>query len=298
MTISSSRFSKQAGIDNTRKQMPDTRPDFTRSDPVIEEEIWNGIIKDRCLGAKYQENIEVEVEDGRVKLRGHVLKRWHIPLIVNIADRVEGVVWIKSELVADDILQEQVVKALLQDDRTAPYVFTVKSAFGWIHLRGLVPISEVAKAAEGVAGFVPNVRGILSLPSVFGANLFAVEELESVRRALQPRIGSGVYQDGDGSKPVDVGQVAQVVIDPCSRLVSAIAVRVTGRVGDSQEPVDRLVPMTAVEAVNEKHVWLKEGAVIDQYPPFEQKLFPLPPANWHLPFPYFRGLVRWSLSPE
>ena len=269
------------------------RPSFHRSDVAIEEEIWDGILRDHALGPKYQENLIIEVENGRVKLRGHTLKEWHGPLIANIIDRVEGVTLMRNELVADPVLQEQVIRALVQDDLTSPYIFMVRCHFGWIHLGGLVPSREIAKAAEGAAGFVPAVRGVLTLPSVFG--WLTADEPEPPRRTLQPRIAAAVYQDGDDSQPVEAGMVSQVIIDPASRLVEAFAVRVPEQDGESQVPLERQVPMSAVEAANERQVWLKEGEKLENYPLFERSRCPLPPAIWRPPFPYLPGMVRWVL---
>lgn len=273
----------------------DIRRDALRSDAAIEAEIWAGILKNRRLGEKYREHVAVESEHGLVRLRGHVNKVWHSALIADIAGRVEGVALVKNTLVADEHLCEQVIAALLQDERTAPYIFVVRCSFGWVQLGGVVPSEEIARTAERVAGFVPAVRGILSLPGVFGAPLLGEggQAVDSgpVRRALQPLPAAVVYQDDGVGQPEAVGAVSQIIIDPCSRLVSAIAVRLTGGEEDSVH----LVPMTAVEAANGQNVWLKEGETAAAYPPFDRARFPLPPAGWRPPFPYEPGSVRWSM---
>lgn len=264
-----------------------------RSDIAIEEEIWNRIHKDPSLGERYQRNIAVEVEHGSVRLRGHVLKAWHAKWIENIAGRVRGALFVHNHLVPDEVLQNQVIQALLRDESTAPFIFTVRSTFGWVSIGGFVPSQAAAIAAEGVAGSVADVRGVLSLPAVVSAG-WTQEETEPIRRALQPSLAAAVYEDGD-QVPGAVGLVSQIIIDPCSRLVSAIAVRRSGSPEAGGAPVEYLVPMSAVEAVNERGVWLKEGQTLGQFERFEKSAFPLPPPGWQPPFPYLPGMVRWSL---
>ena len=283
----SSPFSRQTDLNRSVERVT-----ADPTDAKIVEDIWRGIFKDRCLGPKYRDNITVEVEQGRAKLRGHTLKPWHSQLIFQIVDRNEDVVWVKNELVSDDVLQEQVIQALIADEITAPYIFTARVNFGWVQLGGLVPTREIAKAAEAVAGSVPGVRGILSLPSAFDVAMLLEEEMDPPRRTLQPPLGARVYQDSDPMQPVGVGRVSQVLIDPVNRLVSTIAIAAEG---GPERGAERLVPIHDVEAVSDQRVWLKEGKTIDQYLPFGSKQFPFAPTNWRPPFPYLPGSVRWSI---
>lgn len=296
MALTEFPMGRAMNFEDDCRQWRKSDPNEVRPDAVIEEEIWQRILKDHSLGCQYLDHLLVEVEDGRVCLRGHVLKAWHSPLITSIAHQTEGVVLVKNELVADENLREQVIQALTEDEWTAPYIFTVTVRFGWINLGGVVPSREIAKHAESVVGAVPFVRGVLSLPAVFGEEWFGSAANEPARRALQPRHAAVVYQDGLDQKPVAVGLVSKVMIDPCSRLVSAIAVRITAKGAQEHSSTERLIPITAIEAANEKGVWLKTGEDINQYAGYEPRQYPLPPPNWRPPFPYHRGSIRWSLS--
>jgi hypothetical protein len=284
-------FARRDDLERGRAWSGAARSDAARSDAAIEEEIWTRIDKDRSLGIRLQENIAVEVEDGRVRLRGHVTQAWHCQRIASTAGQAAGVIRVQNDLTADEHLRAQVIKALLMDERTAPYVFVVRCSFGWVQIGGLVPGAEIASAAETVAGFVPAVRGILSLPTVFGAPWSADPDFEPVRRALQPRLAASVMQEFPGDKPQALGLVSQVILDPCSRLVRAIAVRPSGTRANSE----RLVPVQAIDAANERQVWLNEDQALEAYPLFDRCQYPLPPAGWRPPFPYTEGTVRWSL---
>jgi osmotically-inducible protein OsmY len=290
MDNQSSPFWSQARAEPGRQTRSQDQPSVP-SDVVIEEEIWHSIFKDSSLGARYKDHLDLEVENGHVRLTGHVMKPWHGQQLIDLAKRARGVVWVESDLVADPHLQDQVIQALVQDEITSPYIFTVKSSYGWISLGGLVPTQEIVKAAEAVAGFVPAVRGILSLPSVLGATWLSADHPEPARRALQPRLAARVHQEVEESESAkEAGWVSQVVVDPCSRLVSAIVVSAGGRGG-----IERFIPIQDIEAVRKDQVWLKPGKAAAQFPRFERGRFPFAPRSWRPPFPYAPGTVRWSL---
>ena len=115
--------------------------------------------------------------------------------------------------------------------------------------------------------------------------------ISASRRAYQPEIGWSVYREGG------VGSVEEVIIDPCSRLVTHLVV-VENRPGyEHQEPREVLLPLDLIDFTREGAVWLKAGVDYRDYPGFDPGEYPLAPGGWRPPFPYDIGTVRWVNTP-
>jgi len=127
------------------------------------------------------------------------------------------------------------------------------------------------------------VRGVLSRPRVLG------EYPETARHPIQPRIQAKVYDYN-----LQEGVVTQVVIQPRNRLVTQAVVSA----GDFHDGkfvfYEYLVPVEAMEVVNQESIFLKrQGPPINRFPAFEPSDYPLAPSDWQPPYPYTAGDVRW-----
>jgi sporulation protein YlmC with PRC-barrel domain len=200
-----------------------------------------------------------------------------------------GVNAVQNNLVVDSELDIQVAQALTRDMRTRPLILPVGSYHGWVRLGGTVPSRELRSAAEAVATQVPAVRGVIALPQVTG------EGPTPTRRAVQPRVGASVYAE-DGQ----AGVVAQVVINPQSRLVThmVVSAKITfdtnDVVGFKSASGDFLVPVEAAEVVNDESIILTpQPPSIAAYPHFEASAYPTAPFTWRPPYPYSLSMVRW-----
>ena len=228
-------------------------------------------------------SFSVSVKDGVVSLTGHLCRASNRMLIENIVDSVEDVVAVNNKLVVDDELTMQVAQALGRDERTRPFVLPVSCSHGWVSLGGEVPTREFKLVAEEVAGQVPSVRGVVSLPKVAG------ESRDPMRCPLQPLIQARMY---DHNK--QEGVVTHVVIQPRNRLVTHAVVS-TQDFRDGKDVFhEYLVTVDEMEVVNQESIFLKRsGPPLNTFPAFEPFEYPLASLDWQPPYPYLVGTVRW-----
>lgn len=274
-----------------------------RSDSAIEQEIYDRLAKENSA-AFSADNMAVEVEYGRVSLSGYAEIEWQRQWAVMIAAQVKGVTGVQNELVLDDEVRSEVLQALAEDERTTLYLISVTCKAGWVYLDGIMPTLEAAQAVEEVTARLPSVRGILSVPWVMGLPWLDSDDLEPVRRAFQPMIGANVFNGVNSNQREDDGIVTQIILDPCSRLLSHVAVRLREQKAGqglanvknegARSPLEYLVPVSSIEAANRNSVWLKEGEEIHKYPAFNPAQYRLAPTDWKPPFPYQPGIVRLS----
>jgi osmotically-inducible protein OsmY len=154
-----------------------------RADSAIEEEIYDRLAKENSA-AFSADNMAVEVEYGQALLSGYATKEWQRQWAVMIAARVKGVTGVRNEIILDEEVRNEVLRALAEDIRTTLYLISVTCRSGWIYLDGIMPTLEAAQAVEEVTASVPSVRGILSIPWVMGLPWLDSEDLEPVRRAF------------------------------------------------------------------------------------------------------------------
>jgi hypothetical protein len=193
---------------------------------------------------------------------------------------------VQNQLVVDDELKVQVAASLARDGRTRPYILLVVCHHGWAKLVGTVPDAETQAAAGAAAARVPYVRGVIGLPLVrgWGANVSIT--------AYQPEIGWAVNRNGG------LGSVEEIIIDPCSRLVTHF-VMVENRFGYGQQEQRKvLLPTGVIDFTREGAVWLKAGVDFRDFPGFDGQGYPLAPEGWKPPFPYEAGTVRWPKTPK
>lgn len=264
-------------LDVGREQL--ARLPVYRPDEVIRSEVEAALWDQPALRWLDLPVMRVEVRDGVVTLRGHVVNRTHRSLAEDVARRARGVLAVRNELVADDDLAAAAAAALGRDPRTRGRRILVEAFQGIVHLRGEVPSGEVLAAAEEVAAGTPGVRGVATA-------LLAPDAAAASPRVLLPRVGAPVYA-AEG----EVGRVAAVIISPRSRRVTALAL-------DSPAAGRRVVvPVEVVERVTEGGVDLRlTAARVRQLPAFRDEDYVVPDPGWEPPFDYTREEVRFALD--
>lgn len=257
---------------------------LANSDDNTLAEIWKAIHQYEEIRALGMDSFSISVLRGFVLLSGHVSKKYHRDLMEEIANSLPGVHAVQNKLVVDSDLTLQVAGRLSKDERTRHFVLPVGCARGWIRLGGEVPSREVQLAAEEIAGQTPFVRGVLSRPRVIGENP------EPERSILQPRIKAKVYDYNRQE-----GVITHVMIEPRNRLVTHAVVSASDFQNGKSRVHEYLVPVEAMEVVNEESIILKRnGPPLNAYPVIELSNYPLTPSDWQPPHPYEAGLVRWT----
>lgn len=246
-------------------------------------EIWEAVWRQYVICSIDIHDISIDIQDGRVFLTGHVSKETNQKLVEEIARSAPGATAVYNHLVVDHDLVMQVAQAIAADERIRPLILPVSSYHGWITLGGEVPDRELRRAAEAAAGRVPTVRGVLSLPRVAG------ERDKPESQAVQPEIGVTVY----GKNGIE-GNVTQVIIQPRNRLVTHAVVRTYSNADLKRESGDYLVPVEAMDLVNEGGIVLVRTAPgVEDFPVFQPANYPYPPSTWQPPYPYRMGSIRW-----
>lgn len=258
------------------------------SDNSILAEIWKAVHQYEEIRALGMDSFSISVLRGFVLLSGHVSKKYHRDLMEEIACSLPGVHAVQNKLVVDSDLTLQVAGSLAKDERTHQFILPVGCSHGWIRLGGEVPSHEVQLAAEEIAGQIPLVRGVLSRPRVIGENP------ETEQRAIQPRIKARVYDYNRQE-----GVITHVMIEPRNRLVTHAVVSVSDFHDGKSVLHEYLIPVEAMEVVNQESIILKRiGPPLNAYPVIELSNYPLHPSEWQPPYPYEWGFVRWACEPH
>lgn len=264
------------------KNLRDYQPD-----QAIAAEI-DGILKSNdVLHAIDYHRIDATVSEGIVVLNGYVTSHTSKRLAERAVRAVRGVRAVENRLIVDDELVHAVAQALAQDVRTRDQRVCVYAQGGIIHLSGHVSSAAVRAAVEAYAAGVPLVRGIVNNLQVPGVTVPPDDW-----RVLQPRIGQEVYAGA-----LLLGHVEWVVINPCTRRVTAFVMR--GQVPDREYPhTDVLddtppperhfvIPIQAVRDVTVGGVLL-HASDCDAMPfdAFTPAGFVVPDESWQPPYPY------------
>jgi len=252
-------------------------------DESILGDIWRALWDEETIRTIDIHDISVGVEKGQVCLSGHLSKDTNQQQIVEIVRSTPGVIAVHNHLVTDHDLIIRVAQALGDNERTRLFILPVYSYHGWIELGGSVPNRDLQRLVESTAASIPAVRGVTMLPNIAG------EQNDSVRNVIQPHIGVRVFGEGESQ-----GTVYQVVIAPQNRLVTHAIVRATHIIDSHLETCDYLVPVEAMNVVDEGGIFLNDNApAINQLPIFNPAQYPFPPLTWQPPYPYAVGNVRW-----
>ena len=254
-----------------------------RSDEDILEDIWKAFQKEDTIRSIDLQDVSVAVEDGHVFLSGHVSKDLNYQQMEVNARSITGVLSVHNHLVTDRDLILQVARYLAVDRRLRTLVLPVISSHGWISLGGEVPSRDLQQAAGAAAAQVPTVRGVVLLPQVMG------EPEDPPRLAVQPPISARVYTL-NGME----GIVTQVIIRPENRLVAHAVVRANQTEEGWQGAHDVVVPVEAMDVINEVEIFLvRDVPGLNSFPAFLAGDFPIAPLTWEPPYPYQVGRVRW-----
>ena len=256
----------------------------TDNDQGIISRVRHALQQQPVVSALDLSHINVAVREGNVYLAGHVRSRRPIEETVAGIPDMPG---IYSELVDDQELAASVARALASDPRTRSHVFRVYADHGWVRVMGTVPSWEAQEAVEAVIGTQSLVRGVVQLPAIAG------EPAPIHRRAVQPPVGAEVIAV-EGPR----GRVAQVIVDPPSRLVTHMVVETgtqeTGLPGPARSN-KVVVPVRQIEHVGHNAVYLRRASgALDTYPTFHETDFPPALGSWRPPFPYERASVLWQ----
>ena len=270
-------------------------PDY-RLDDALAAEVEAVLWSDEILRNTDYTEIGVSVEDGVVRLQGHMSTWRNRTLAEEAACSVPGVLGLENDLVLDQDLATAVAQALGKDDQNRFTRVSIGVQHGFITLNGEVDSAEIRKAAEVIAASVPQVRGVINTIQAPNVVIDAQEH-----RVWQPLIGKEV-----SATDLQLGHVEKVIITPDNRRVTAFVAR--GYFSDSPDidayrmPTDEpqqersiVVPIEAVRYATDSSVLLDvSGAEAALYRSFEPAEFKSPPTGWTSPYPYRREQVLFD----
>jgi osmotically-inducible protein OsmY/sporulation protein YlmC with PRC-barrel domain len=265
------------------ERLPDYSPDDALSEKV-DAALWSD---DILRNTDYVE-ISVSVQDGIVKLRGHVISLLNKTRIENAARSVAGVLGVENDLVVDQDLVTAVARALGIDELTRFERISVGADNGVIRLNGQVRSNAVRDTAEAIAASIPQVRGVIN-------NLKAPDGVIDLEEPQfwQPPIGQEV-----SAEDMLLGQVESVIIDHHNRCATGFVVHGYfpdfQKIDDDRLPGEDLqherrvvIPIDAIRYTTDSSVSLKEsGFEAALHPDFNPAAFIHPDAAWQPPYPY------------
>lgn len=258
------------------------------SDDDILDEIWKAVRRQDEIRTLDVDSFSVFFKQGSVFLTGHVSKEYFRDIIKEIACSIAGVNTVRNHLIVDSDLTVQVAQRLTEDERTGDFILPVGATHGWLRLGGIVPSREVQFAAEEIAAQVPSVRGVLSRPRVIG------ESPQTEQRPIQPLIQTKIYESRRQAYKMQEGIVTQVVVQPRNRLVTHGVVRSSSFYDGKFVFHEYFIPVEAMDVVKNESIFLKRNETpLKAFPAFEPTDGPPAPLDWHPPYPYVAGEVRW-----
>ena len=274
---------------------PATRVAGTSVDHELAEAVERALWDEPILRGGHSA-IEVEVAQGAVTLRGHVLSVTAKAQACEIARHVPGVRKISDHLVADEQLEIDVAQALARDPRTRSDNIRVYVHQGAVDLHGPVARDETCAAAAEVAARVPYVRAVVN-------HLKRSDALSEVAEPClaEPRVGQEVT-----ATDMPLGRVEEVIVNPHDRQVLALVVLghfpdvlrwETGMYPDEMPKQERrvLIPVEAVHNVGEAGVMLRTtGLGAACYPSYDSARYETPTSEPDVPYPYHPGDVLFE----
>jgi uncharacterized protein YrrD len=262
-------------------------PDYGLDD-ALAAEVKAALWSDEILRNTDYNEIRVSVEDGVVRLQGHMSTWRNKTRTEEFAYSVVGVLGVENDLVLDQDLANGVAQALGNDELIRLAQISVGAQNGFITLNGRVGSADIREAAESIAASIPQVRGVINYIQAPNVVIDPKEHL-----VWQPLIGEEV-----SATDMQLGQVDRVIINRRNRRVTAFVVRGTfpdpGAKDDYRSPgqeaqLERsvLIPIDAVRYATDSSVLLEVGgAEVALYRSFEPADFVSPPAGWQPPYPY------------
>jgi len=138
--------------------LPEYRPDVE-----ILGEVYQALREDpRFEGVDFYA-VHVEVDEGIVRLRGHVRTRELRQAAEELAWRVRGVLGVDNGLFADEEITQEVAKAIEGDSRVTVRDLKVTSLLGAVELEGVVSSDAEREVVAEIARRVPGVQGVNNL---------------------------------------------------------------------------------------------------------------------------------------
>jgi osmotically-inducible protein OsmY/sporulation protein YlmC with PRC-barrel domain len=268
------------------KNLPEYYPDDVLG-AAVDQAIWS----DEILRNTDYKELGISVEDGIVRLRGHVGTPRNKKTAEDAARSVPGVLDLENDLVVDQDLVTNVAQALGKNELTRPERISVGAQHGFVTLNGRVGSAAIREAAGAIAASVPQVRGVINELQAPDAVIDPEEH-----QIQQPRIGREVY-----AADMQLGQVERVIIDPHTRRVTAFVARGcfpdprnkdNYRLPDegSKQEKSVVIPIEAVRCTTSSIVLLEvSGVDAALYRSFEPADFTSPATDWQPPYPY-----RWE----
>jgi BON domain len=107
-------------------------------------------------------SVEIQVQDGIVRLSGHVATELHRREAVRRAAAVPGVRGIEDRIVTDEWLEEAVAQAMLPHRELQPSRVRISASLGKIVLEGDLDSARDVQLATAVAAAVPGVVSVES----------------------------------------------------------------------------------------------------------------------------------------
>jgi len=260
-----------------------------RSDDDLAEDLDFALRTDEILGNTDYRNISTIVQDGKVKLLGHVTTLTHEDRAANVASAIPGVLGVENNLVVDWDLVAEVSRAIRGNILSRSDKVSISAQHGFITLTGRVANAAIAEAAGSAAANIPQVRGVANFLQAPGV----VVNPEDEQCLIQPEIGEEVC-----AADMQLGYVKQVVINPHNRCVTDFILHsdISDRINaDAAEASDELLPeerdivLPASTIIYEGDEVIRlgiSGTAAARYHNFSFSDFASPPADWKPPYPY------------
>ena len=280
---------------SVEKRCLDDLPEYY-SDEVLGAAVDKALWSDEILRQTDYQEIGLSVQEGVVRLQGHVVTQGNKRNAEAAARSVPGVLDLENGLVVDDDLVLEVAQALGKNELTRSERIAVGARNGFITLNGEVSSAAIRHAAEARAASISQVRGVVNY--LQAPNIIIDYKDGPI---WQPYIDQQV-----SAADMQLGQVERVVIDPRNRRVTAFVVQ--GYFPDPQDtdgyrlPSDEpqqehsvVIPMDVVGSVTDGSVRLEiSGTEAALYRSFKPADFIDPPAEWQPPYPYRREQVSFD----
>jgi osmotically-inducible protein OsmY/sporulation protein YlmC with PRC-barrel domain len=262
-------------------------PDYGLDD-ALAAEVQGALWSDEILRNTDYNEIGVSVENGILRLQGHVNSKRNRIRAEEAAGSIPGVLGVQNDLILDQDVANAVAQALGNDEHTRFAKVSVGVHHGFITLNGHVDRADTREAAEAIAATIPQARGVINI--IQAPNVVMDPKEHEV---WQPLIGKEVC-----ATDMQLGRVERVIIDPRNRRVTAFVVR--GHFpdprsndgyrlpGEDQQPeCSVVIPIDAVRYATDSSVLLEvSGAEAALYRTFAPASFVSPPAGWQPPYPY------------
>ncbi|HLI06568.1 MAG TPA: BON domain-containing protein [Ktedonobacteraceae bacterium] len=130
-------------------------------DSVLQREVERALFAVTALHVDLK-GIVLRVLDGVLYIDGNISSKLRSDMVTDQALGVQGLLEIKNRLVADDVLQADLARALGDDPRTRDLPIGVYPRLGVVRLSGAVHNNGQKAAAEEIVRSFPGVRSVIN----------------------------------------------------------------------------------------------------------------------------------------